>query len=91
MSITISALKNVLVTFLSDPWVYQFCLIQAKITNKISYVETGKKCGKLYLLCKKLQSNYVKAANNYGTDQTFGTNRLICDFLVCIGLMQVVP
>ena len=41
-SITTNVLKNVLVSFLSDPWVYKFYLIQIKITNNISFVETGK-------------------------------------------------
>ena len=44
-SITSNALKNMVVTFLSDPRVYQFYLIQ---DIKISFVETGKKCGILY-------------------------------------------
>ena len=37
---------------LSDPRVYQFYLYGLKITNKISFVETGLKC-RIYLVCKK--------------------------------------
>ena len=33
--------EDVLVMFLSDPRVYQFYLYGLKITNKISFVETG--------------------------------------------------
>ena len=39
MSITTNLFRNMLVTFLSAPRVYNFYLIQA---NKISFVETGK-------------------------------------------------
>ena len=56
-SITTNVLKNVLVTFLSVPQVYQFYLIQV---NKINFVETSKKCGILYLLCKKIISDMQK-------------------------------
>ena len=53
-SITTSVLKNVMVTFLSDPKVYQVCLIyRLSITNKISFVEMCKESGKLYLVCEK--------------------------------------
>ena len=40
-----------LVTFLSFPPAYQSCLT---IVSKISFVEMGKKCGKFYLVCKKI-------------------------------------